>query len=245
MGRAQQQKQMLMMRSQQEKAQSHLTIDQYATYGNMYVDDQTLAEVAYLQAESAQHRQILEQQASALSLEYNQRKAQEDMMMRQYQIQRQYYDNSQKLYGMQSEVQRGVIPQGLFGGSMAQPGTVLYDSAKQGAGMVPGASMVTGATQKMTGMVPGQSMVAGGQEPLANVAANKVGATLGPGMASSMVTQGTATGVESTQGVMNATMGAVGRTMGGARDCKASQRFSMMHAQASGLVCTSCAWRFD
>merc|ERR1712032_783999 len=136
-------------------------------------------------------------------------------------------------------------PQGLFGGSMAQPGTVLYDSAKQGAGMVPGASMETGATQKMTGMVPGQSMVAGGQEPLANVAANKVGATLGPGMASSMVTQGTATGVGATQGVTNATMGAMGRTMGGGRDCKASQRFSMMHAQASGLVCTSCAWRFD
>merc|ERR1719221_504017 len=189
--RAQQQKQMLMKRSPQEKAQTYVTIDQYATYGNMYVDDQTLAEVAYLQAESAQHRQVLEQQASALALEYNQRKAQEDMMMRQYQIQRQYYDNSQKLHVMQSEVQRGVIPQGLFGGSMAQPGTVLYDSAKQGAGMVPGASMVTGATQRMTGMVPGQSMVAGGQQPLANVAANKVGNTLGPGMASNVITQGT------------------------------------------------------
>merc|ERR1712032_1072568 len=132
------QKQMLKQRSQQEKAQSHVTIDQYATYGNSYVDEQTLAEVAYLQAESAQHRQVLEQQASALTLEYNQRKAQEDMMMRQYQIQKQYYENSQRLYGMQSEVQRGVIPQGLFGGSIAQtgqvaPGTVLYDSAKQGA----------------------------------------------------------------------------------------------------------------
>merc|ERR1719432_66327 len=194
-----------MMRSQQEKAQSYVTIDEYATYGNMYVDDQTYAEIAYLQAESAQHRQVLEQQASALALEYNQRKAQEDMMMRQYQIQRQYYDNSTRLQGMQSEVQRGVIPQGLFGGSMAQPGTVLYDSAKQGAGMVPGASMVTGATQ----MVPGQSMVAGGQEPLANVAANKVGATLGPGMASNVITQGTSAGVGATQGVTNATMGGV------------------------------------
>merc|ERR1712032_815818 len=119
-------------------------------------DEQTLAEVAYLQAESAQHRQVLEQQASALTLEYNQRKAQEDMMMRQYQIQKQYYENSQRLQGMQSEVQRGVIPQGLFGGSVVQPGTaapgtVLYDSAKQGAGMVPGVSMVTGATQQAFG----------------------------------------------------------------------------------------------
>merc|ERR1740123_1048337 len=87
MAMAQQQKQMLMRQAQQEKAQSYVTIDQYATYGNSYVDEQTLAEVAYLQAESAQHRQVLEQQASALALEYNQRKAQEDMMMRQYQIQ--------------------------------------------------------------------------------------------------------------------------------------------------------------
>merc|ERR1712032_781597 len=168
------QKQMLKQRSQQEKAQSHVTIDQYATYGNSYVDEQTLAEVAYLQAESAQHRQVLEQQASALTLEYNQRMAQGDMMMRQYQIQKQYYENSQRLQGMQSEVQRGVIPQGLLGGSVAQP----------------------------AGMVPGQSMVAGGgQTPLASVAANKTSQMLGPGRASSLVTQGTATGVGATQGV--------------------------------------------
>merc|ERR1740122_409933 len=122
--RAQQQKQMLMRGAQQEKAQSYITIDQYAQYGNMYVDDMTLSEVAYLQEESAQPRLVLEQQASALALEYNQRKAQEDMMMRQYQIQKQYYENSQRLQGMQSEVQRGVIPQGLLGGSVAQAGSV-------------------------------------------------------------------------------------------------------------------------
>jgi len=98
------QKEAQQVRSKQEKAQSYLTIDQYATYGNMYVDDLTLAEIAYLQEASAQHRQILEQQASALALEYNQRKAQEDMMMRQYRIQRRYYENSQRLQGMQSEV---------------------------------------------------------------------------------------------------------------------------------------------
>merc|ERR1740129_946696 len=183
MAMAQQQKQMLMRQSQQEKAQSYVTIDQYATYGNSYVEEQTLAEVAYLQAESAQHRQALEQQASALALEYNQRKAQEDMMMRQHQIQKQYYENSQRLQGMQSEVQRGVIPQGLLGGSVAQ----------QGAGMVPGQSMVAGAT---------------GQTPLASVAANKTSQMLGPGRASSLVTQGTAAGVGATQGVTNATMGA-------------------------------------
>merc|ERR1740123_2181123 len=218
---AEQQKeaQQIMAMAQQQKAQSYVTIDQYATYGNSYVDEQTIAEVAYLQAESAQHRQVLEQQASALALEYNQRKAQEDMMMRQYQIQKQYYENSQRLQGMQSEVQRGVIPQGLLGGSVAQagsvarPGTVLYDSAKQGAGMVPGQSMVAG----------------GGQTPLASVAANKTSQMLGPGRASSLVTQGTSAGVGATQGVTNATMGAtnsmmqpaynagqsIGRSMGG------------------------------
>merc|ERR1712032_1593456 len=117
----QQQKQMLMMGAQQEKAQSYVTIDQYATYGNMYVDDQTLAEVAFLQIESAQHRQVLEQQASALALEYNQRKAQEEMMVRQYQTQQQHYQRYQNLQGLQTQVQQGVIPQGIFGGSVVQP----------------------------------------------------------------------------------------------------------------------------
>jgi len=202
--RAQAEKQMLTKRTQGQKAQTYLTIDQYAQYGNMYVDDMTLSEVAYLQEESAQHRLVLEQQASALALEYNQRKAQEDMTMRQYQIQKQYYDNSRRLQGMQSEVRRGVIPQGILGGSVAQagtpaPGTVLYDSAKQGAGMVPGVSMVTGATQQAVG---------GGQTPLATVAANRTSDMLGPGRASSLVTQGTATGVGATQGVTSASMGA-------------------------------------
>jgi len=218
--RAQAEKQMLMKRSQGEKAQTYLTIDQYAQYGNMYVDDMTLSEVAYLQGESAQHRLVLEQQASALALEYNQRKAQEDMMVRQYQVQKQYYDNSRRLQGMQTEVQRGVIPQGLFGGSVAQagtpaPGTVLYDSAKQGAGMVPGASMVASAA----GMVPGASMMTGagggGQTPLATQAANQTASMLGPGRASSLVTQGTNAGVGATQGVTNATMGATRSMTGG------------------------------
>merc|ERR1719237_1206076 len=51
-----------------------------------------------------------------------------------------------------------------------------------------------------------------GQQPLANVAASQVGNTLGPGMASNMITQGTSAGV----GATNATMG-MGRTMTGGR----------------------------
>jgi len=128
--RAQMEKEMFRRRAEQEKAQSYLTIDQYATYGNMYVDDMTLAEVAYLQEESAQHRSILEQQASGLTLQYNQRKAQEDMMMNQYQIQKRYYDNYLMLQGMQTQVQQGVIPQGLFGGSVARPGGSLAGAAQ-------------------------------------------------------------------------------------------------------------------
>jgi len=70
-----------------------------------------------------------------------------------------------------------------------------------------------------------------GPTPLANVAANQAAGMLGPGRASSLITQGTATGVGATQGATNATMGAtnaimqpglkagqsMGRAMGGGR----------------------------
>merc|ERR1712151_46176 len=136
--------------------------------------DMTLAEVAYLQEESAQHRSILEQQASGLTLQYNQRKAQEDMMMRQYQIQKQYYDNSLRLQGMQTQVQQGVIPQGLFGGSVARPGGSL-------AGATQPAMMATGATQQamMATQAAGAPMVASVTQPAVQAGGSMASVTQG------------------------------------------------------------------
>merc|ERR1712032_1327746 len=49
----------------------------------------------------------------SLGLEYNQRKTQEDLISRQYQMQKQYYDQSVRLQGMQGQLYRGEIPKGL------------------------------------------------------------------------------------------------------------------------------------
>merc|ERR1712037_4544 len=105
------------------------------------------------------------------------KKSMEDMMMRQYEIQRQYQESQRGLY--QQRMNPGMMTQGQ---SMASAGGGYMEHIHRHHG----------------------------HGPLATVAANQVGNTLGPGMASNMVTQGTSAGVGVTQGVTNAGMGAIG-----------------------------------
>merc|ERR1719201_2181231 len=117
------------------------------------IDQQANAQLLKLQERAAEYKMVLEQQASGLKMEYAEKKSLEDMQMRQYEIQRSYQESQRSLY--QQQMNPGMRTQGQSMASVTQtgtaaPGTVLYDSAKQGAGMV-----------------PGQSMVAGGQQPIA------------------------------------------------------------------------------
>merc|ERR1719221_1641350 len=82
---AQAKKQMVMQQAQQQVAAQSMAIDQEAN-----------AQIARLQEASVRHRSTLEKQASGIAMEYNMRKAQEDMMMSQYQIQQQYMAGMQK-----------------------------------------------------------------------------------------------------------------------------------------------------
>lgn len=136
---AQREKQMLTKGSELEKAQAYVSVDQYAQQYGRALDEQTLSEMMRFQEESAQHRAILEQQAASLALEYNQKKAQEDMAFRQYEVQRQYYTQYAKLQQMQTQLQQGVIPQGLINpagaatpgaGGGAQPSTASMMSQR-------------------------------------------------------------------------------------------------------------------
>merc|ERR1719221_2315283 len=137
---AQREKQMAMKGSELEKAQAYVAVDQYAQQYGRALDEQTLSEMMRFQEESAQHRAILEQQAAGLALEYNQKKAQEDMAFRQYEVQRQYYAQYAKLQQMQTQLQQGVIPQGLLinpagaatpgAGGGAQPSTASMMSQR-------------------------------------------------------------------------------------------------------------------
>jgi len=183
-------KQMIDVYAKQYKNEYHTSGESSYHKDAMLVDQQANAQLMRLQERAAEYKMVLEQQASSLKLEYAEKKSMEDMQMRQYEIQRSYYDSQRSLY--QQNVNPGRMMQGQSMGSVS-PGT--------------------------------------GTTPLATQAANMAAGTLGPGTASSMITQGTATGVGATQGVTNATMGAtnavmqpgfkagqsMGRAMGGGR----------------------------
>jgi len=172
-------KQMIDAYGKQYKNQYHMSGESEYQRGAMMIDQQANAQLMKLQERAAEYKMVLEQQASGLKMEYAEKKSLEDMQMRQYEVQRQYYDSQRSLY--QQQANPGRMMQGQSMGSVTQS---------------------TGPT------------------PLATQAANQAGGMLGPGRASSLITQGTATGVGATQGVTNATMGAtksMGRAVGGGR----------------------------
>jgi len=139
-------KQMIMKKAEQDKAQTILAIDQHAAYGNMQVDDNTIAELMYVQEESAKLRLMLDQQAAGLTLDYQQRMVQESVMSEQYKIQKSYYDNSQKLQAMQLQLQQGVVPQslsGMGGSGIAAQGHLDAQPITVSQSMIAGASRHT------------------------------------------------------------------------------------------------------
>merc|ERR1712187_692211 len=76
----------------QEKRQHSLQIDQRIKQQEMTLAQQHNEQVMLLQQAAQQQKSALEHQANALLLEYNQKKAQEDLLFQQYQFQRQPYD---------------------------------------------------------------------------------------------------------------------------------------------------------
>jgi len=165
-------KQMIDVYAKQYKNEYHTSGESSYYREAMMVDQQANAQLMRLQERAAEYKMVLEQQASALKLEYAEKKSMEDMQMRQYEIQRSYYDSQRNLY--QQSVNPGRMMQGQSMGSVSHG---------------------TGTT------------------PLATQTANMAAGMLGPGTASSLITQGTATGVGATQGVTNATMGATNAVM--------------------------------
>lgn len=59
-----------------------------------------------VQTAAAQQKRILGQQATALLLEYNQKKAQEDLLMEEYKLSKLAYDNQQRFNEEQSSLQQ-------------------------------------------------------------------------------------------------------------------------------------------
>jgi len=76
----------------QEKRQYALQVDQRIKQQEMDLAKQHNEQVMMLQQAAQQQKSALEHQANALLLEYNQKKAQEDLLVQQYQFQKQNYE---------------------------------------------------------------------------------------------------------------------------------------------------------
>merc|ERR1712008_37819 len=95
-------------------------------------------QVMGLQQEYHHQKLILEKQGNDLALEYHHRKAQDDLMLQQYEMQKQHYDEQMKLY---SEMQNNVYAQhmhtqnmqmgGVGGGSYVPPPQMPAQAAAQ------------------------------------------------------------------------------------------------------------------
>jgi hypothetical protein len=90
-------KDQLMAMAQQQKAQYQLQKEAELQAQNLLLDQQMNSQVMMLQEATMAQKAALEQQAAALTLEYNQKKAMEEMQAKQYAIQKQYYEAEVKL----------------------------------------------------------------------------------------------------------------------------------------------------
>jgi len=90
-------KNMLYESAQQQKVQLALQVDQQTKMQEMALDEQTNRDLMDLKHRAFEQRAVLEQQAAALVLEYQQRKMHEEFVVSQSEMQRQYMESAQKI----------------------------------------------------------------------------------------------------------------------------------------------------
>lgn len=74
-------------------------LEQQIKAQNAAMEQQTQFQLNAIEAARLQQRNILDQQAAALNLDYQQKKAQEDMLKKQLEIQKNFYEAEKKLVG--------------------------------------------------------------------------------------------------------------------------------------------------
>jgi len=88
---------MLQDQAQAQKEQYKLQVESQLQAQNLMLDQQMNSQMMMLQEAAMAQRSALEQQAAALTLEYQQKKAEEEMLKKQYEIQCQFVDAENKL----------------------------------------------------------------------------------------------------------------------------------------------------
>jgi len=91
-------KEMLSQAVESQKKQYKLQIEQRLRIQEMEVDQQLNTHVMGLQQAALEEKAKLDTQASALKMEYEQRKLQEDILVKQYQLQRHQYDTQMRVH---------------------------------------------------------------------------------------------------------------------------------------------------
>merc|ERR1711865_678477 len=104
-------KESLQEQSKQQKAQYELQVQSQTQAQVLLLDQQMNSQSMMLQEAAMQQKSVLEQQAAALTLEYQQKKAEEEMLQKQFEIQSNYYVAETKLAEQFQKVQADEVAQ--------------------------------------------------------------------------------------------------------------------------------------
>jgi len=122
-----QQVSLLRAQGDQQKQKFNLEVSQQVQQNDIVLTQQHSEQMMVLNQQYSQQRGILENQANTLIMEYQQKKAQEDMMMQQYQLQidqfnaqQKYNEEMMRLQGQQERVQ-GALAQAYASSYMPPP----------------------------------------------------------------------------------------------------------------------------
>jgi len=116
------QKQELAQRAALEKANYEVMMDQFIQQQALAMDQQTNLEIMRLQQAAVADKSHLEKEAVGLKMAYEERKAEEDMMLRQFEIERQFREQTAPLTAEAEKVQTSMAAHGMFPGkSVAEP----------------------------------------------------------------------------------------------------------------------------
>lgn len=118
---------LLRAQGDQQKKKFFLEVNQQVSQNDIVLTQQHSEQMMVLNQQYSQQRGILENQANTLIMEYQQKKAQEDMLMRQYALQveqfgsqQKYNDEMVRLQGQQERVQ-GALAQAYASSYMPPP----------------------------------------------------------------------------------------------------------------------------
>jgi len=103
-------KQQLRQVAQQQKDQFSLQSRSQLEGKKLELDTALNGQLIMLQETAIQHRKVLEEKAAALTLDFQTKKANEDLMLKQYQIQKQFVDNERQLNVEYQKKQKQISP---------------------------------------------------------------------------------------------------------------------------------------